>query len=168
MFIHNQQTNLHYYYDYPQLILTRQILINLLLNQVVSASKTLKCSTDFYRQQKNVLFCQQLTLIQQLPSIYVSYISAILAFPFLVVSLRDGLLILFILFIYAIILSLQLFNRPSLRETTKNGKAKMADMYETYIDGSYYIRVKYWQNTQFFCCLQKSVEHLKLFEAETS
>ena len=29
------------------------------------------------------------------------------------------------------------FNRPSLRETTKNGKAKMADMYETYIDGSY-------------------------------
>ena len=33
------------------------------------------------------------------------------------------------------------FNRPFLRETTKNGEAKMADMYETYIDGSYYIRV---------------------------
>ena len=45
------------------------------------------------------------------------------------------------------------FNRPSLRETTKNGKAKMADMYETYIDGSYYIRVNYWQNNKFFCCL---------------
>ena len=40
--------------------------------------------------------------------------------------------------------------RPSLRETAKNEKAKMADQYETYIDGNYSRRDNYWQNSKFF------------------
>ena len=56
--------------------------------------------------------------------------------------------------------------RPSLRETAKNEKAKMADQYETYIDGNYSRRDNYWQNSKFFGGLQKSIEHFKDFEPE--
>ena len=56
--------------------------------------------------------------------------------------------------------------RPSLRETAKNEKAKMADQYETYIDGNYSRRDNYWQNIKFFGGLQKSIEHFKDFEPE--
>ena len=45
---------------------------------------------------------------------------------------------------------LMLLKRPSLRETAKSGKAKMADQYETYIDGNYSRRDNYWQNSKFF------------------
>ena len=41
-------------------------------------------------------------------------------------------------------------NRVSLRETAKSEKAKMADQYETYIDGNYSRRDNYWQNSKFF------------------
>ena len=56
--------------------------------------------------------------------------------------------------------------RLSLRETAKSGKAKMADLYETYIDGNYFRRDNYWQNSTFFGGLQKFVDHFKDFEPE--
>ena len=47
-------------------------------------------------------------------------------------------------------IKIQPFNSVSLRETAKSEKDKMADQYETYIDGNYSRRANYWQNSKFF------------------
>ena len=75
-----------------QLLIGKCLLLNLLLNLLFQTSKSYKSSTDFEEPPIFFLSFFWITILKQLPYIYISYISAKNPFPFLVASLRNILL----------------------------------------------------------------------------